>query len=305
MNLRYIHEFCVLAETRNYLDAACDLDISQSTLSRHIFALEAELGASLFTRTTRQIRLNDYGAIFLPLAKQMLNLEQRVHNEFARERRSVKRILSIGAIPAMTQYDVTAMMARFQNYDNAVTFEVTEGESAELKEMVRNKHLDFAFVREFDENEGEFTSILYMIDRLAAILPAAHPLAKASSIKLTQLRRESFLLLPEGTLMHKLCVSACMAAGFEPKVCYTGNRAAAIINLVANGMGIALLNKRSTAALDTAAVAAVELAPLVETRIDLIYLKDRLLTDACWSFLRNVKEYIHTPDPASRRTATT
>jgi DNA-binding transcriptional LysR family regulator len=305
MELRYVHEFCVLAEIGNYLDAACDLDISQSTLSRHIFTLEAELGASLFTRTTRQVKLNDYGAIFLPLAKQMLELEQRVHNEYARERRSVKKVLSIGAIPAMTQYDVTAMLARFQKYDSAVTFEVIEGESAELKEMVRNKHLDFAFVRELDESEKEFTSILYTTDRLAAILPAAHPLAKAPSIKLAQLRGESFLLLPEGTLMHKLCVSACMAAGFEPKVCYTGNLATAIVNLVANGMGIALLNKRSATAFNASTVATVELTPLVETRIDLIYLKDQLLTDPCWSFLRNVNEYIHTPDPASRRAVTT
>jgi DNA-binding transcriptional LysR family regulator len=305
MDLRYAREFCALAEVGNYLEAASDLDISQSTLSRHIQALEEELAVSLFVRTTRRVKLSDYGVIFLPLAKQMLEIEKQVQREFAQERRSVKKILSIGAIPAMTQYDVMAMLSRFQKNNSAVSFKIIEGESAELKEMVRNKTLDFAFVREIDESEKQFVSILYARDQLAAILPASHSLAKARSIPLIQLRKESFLLLPEGTLMNKLCVSACREAGFEPKICYTGSRANAIIDLVAKGMGIALLNKQSTVTLGVSNVVAVVLDPVTETKIDLIYLKSRLLTDACWSFLRSVKEYIHIPDPASRRAAVT
>jgi DNA-binding transcriptional LysR family regulator len=305
MELRYIREFCVLAEVGNYLEAACDLDISQSTLSRHIQALEEELEASLFCRTTRRVKLSDYGAIFLPLAKQMLEIEKKLQSEFAQKRRYIRKILSIGAIPAMTQHDVMVMLARFKKDNVVVSFEIIEDESAKLKEMVRNKTLDFAFVREIDESEKEFVSILYATDQLAAILPVSHPLAKARTIPLIQFRKESFLLLPEGTLMNKLCVSACKAAGFEPKICYTGSQAKAIVDLVAKGMGIALLNKQSTVALGVSNVAAVVLEPITETKIDLIYLKDRLLTDTGCSFLHSVKEYIHIPDPASRRAIVT
>jgi DNA-binding transcriptional LysR family regulator len=303
MELQYIHEFCALAEVGNYLEAACDLDISQSTLSRHIQTLEKEFGVSFFTRTTRKVKLSDYGVIFFPYAKQMLEIEQQVHNDFIKGRRSARKILAIGSIPAMVQYDVTAILTLFQKANSAVSFKVTEGESAELKEMVRNKILDFAFVREIDENENEFSSILCAVDRMAVILPMDHPMADSRVISLKELRRESFLLLPEGTLMHKLCISTCRAAGFEPKICYTGYRADTIIDLVARGMGIALLNKRSTANFNTAGVVSVDLEPVVETKIDLIYLKDRMLTDICWSFLYNIKNYFHIPAPVSRRAA--
>ena len=53
MELSYIREFVVLAETGNYLEAADVLFIAQSSLSRHIKSIEADLGAPLFDRTTR------------------------------------------------------------------------------------------------------------------------------------------------------------------------------------------------------------------------------------------------------------
>ena len=54
MELSYIREFVVLAETGNYLEAADALFIAQSSLSRHIKSIELDLGSPLFDRTTRK-----------------------------------------------------------------------------------------------------------------------------------------------------------------------------------------------------------------------------------------------------------
>jgi len=90
VDLRYVSEFRVLAETGNFLDAASDLDISQSTLSRHIQSLEAELGARLFTRSTRRVSLSEYGGVFLPYAKQLLEIERNIRGDFSAERRGAR-----------------------------------------------------------------------------------------------------------------------------------------------------------------------------------------------------------------------
>ena len=66
MDLNYIREFVVLANTCNYMEAAEQLFISQSALSRHIKNLEEELGVSLFDRSTRSVTLNAFGMLFLP-----------------------------------------------------------------------------------------------------------------------------------------------------------------------------------------------------------------------------------------------
>ena len=55
MELSYIREFVVLAETGNYLEAADALFIAQSSLSRHIKSIELDLGSPLFDRTTRKV----------------------------------------------------------------------------------------------------------------------------------------------------------------------------------------------------------------------------------------------------------
>ena len=58
MELKYIREFVSLAETSNYFETAERLFITTSSLSRHIKALEEELGMPLFDRTTRKVVLN-------------------------------------------------------------------------------------------------------------------------------------------------------------------------------------------------------------------------------------------------------
>lgn len=75
MEVQYVREFLTLVKYGNYLAAADELFISQSTLSKHIFALEKELGLSLLNRTTRKVQLNQYGAAFLPYAQKMVEAD--------------------------------------------------------------------------------------------------------------------------------------------------------------------------------------------------------------------------------------
>ena len=70
MEVQYVREFLTLVKYGNYLAAADELFISQSTLSKHIFALEKELGLSLLNRTTRKVQLNQYGPLFSPMHRR-------------------------------------------------------------------------------------------------------------------------------------------------------------------------------------------------------------------------------------------
>jgi DNA-binding transcriptional LysR family regulator len=294
MDLQHIREFCLLTEIKNFLQAADELDIAQSTLSRHLHSLETELGAPLFIRTTRQIKISEFGKILLPYAKQMLDIEQNIRAEFSKERRSTRNIITIGSVPIMPQYNITELLARFQKENPLFSFEITESESAQLKDKIRNSSLHFAFVRKLEKNnKNEFHSIPYTSDKLAVILPQTHHLSGAGGIHPSQLRKESFLLLPEDTLMYKLCIKICNAAGFTPRISYTSYRASNIIDLVAKGMGIALLNKRAATPLITAdKTVIIDLVPAVYTKIDFIWLKDCAMTYACKVFLDYIKTQI-------------
>ena len=74
METGYIREFVMLADCLNFSEAAERLFISQSSLSKHIRALERELGGELFVRTTRTIRLSEMGTVYLPYARKIADL---------------------------------------------------------------------------------------------------------------------------------------------------------------------------------------------------------------------------------------
>ena len=67
--LRY---FCAAAETLQFRQAASRLSVSPQVVTRAIAELEAALGEPLFVRSTRQVRLTDFGSRFLPRARQFL-----------------------------------------------------------------------------------------------------------------------------------------------------------------------------------------------------------------------------------------
>jgi LysR family transcriptional activator of glutamate synthase operon len=85
VKLSYIKEFITLAETRKYRVAAKKLSISQASLSKHIKHVEWELGIPLFNRTTRKMELSEFGALMLPHARQIIDIEQEYMAIFARQ----------------------------------------------------------------------------------------------------------------------------------------------------------------------------------------------------------------------------
>ena len=67
--LRY---FCAAAQTLQFRKAASRLSVSPQVVTRVMAELEAALGEPLFVRSTRQVRLTDFGTRFLPRARQFL-----------------------------------------------------------------------------------------------------------------------------------------------------------------------------------------------------------------------------------------
>lgn len=274
-------EFVVLAQTCNYLQAAELLFISQSSLSKHIKSLERELGVELFDRSTRRVQLTSQGRVFLPFARRLAETSRDATVALADMHDNTQHVLDIGSIPVMVPYGITAVLHRFENTYPNIRIRITEGEADQLRELLRKKKLDLAFIREWDgdvdhdDTDEEFETIIFAEDELVAILPSAHPLANRPLIRLSELATESFLLLPEGTVMSALVTDACAVEGFVPDVRYRGSRAENIIDLVERGMGVSLLMQKPAAYLSHKAVAVVNLEHPIVTKVKLCRLRDR------------------------------
>jgi len=260
MDIEYIKDFVVLAEVGNYLEAADQLFISQSSLTRHIQQLEKDLGITLFDRTTRKVALNKYGQMFLPYASHIVQIQYEYETAFYNELKNVHSSINIGSIPSMVQYNITDLLIKFKNENTSFTLNVIEAETHELKEMLRQNRCELSFIRESDDSDNEF-------------------------VTLDQLKNEKFILLPEHSIMHELCIKECRKNGFEPNIVFTGNRGENLIDMVSKGAGCALLMKRPAVFLSNPNTVLVDIIPSICTRISLCYKKNTELSIAARHFI--------------------
>lgn len=89
MELNYLNDFVTLARIRHFQNAADALFISQSTLSKHIKAIESELGQDLFIRSRKCSQLTEFGKLFLPYAKKSWRSNRNIPLCFCRALRQM------------------------------------------------------------------------------------------------------------------------------------------------------------------------------------------------------------------------
>ena len=289
MELKYIREFVSLAETSNYFETAERLFITTSSLSRHIKALEEELGMPLFDRTTRKVVLNRHGRLFLPYAKQFVKIDDECTMAFEEEAMYSKGAIGIGSIPMMKAYGISDILRQYRQNNKNVIININEADSTPLAEMLRKGEIDFAFLRNRHISVDEFETIPISEDHLVTVLPKAHPLARQKTIAISQLEGESLLLISKNSFMYKLCTDLCRNAGFQAKVVFTSQRAENLVELIEQGTGIALLMSKPVAPILPDSLTFVAVEPRVTTTVFLAYQKDRKFNAACKRFIELVK----------------
>jgi LysR family transcriptional regulator, transcription activator of glutamate synthase operon len=285
MEINHLKEFVVLAQTGNFLEAADLLYISQSTLSKHIKNIEKEFGVSLFDRTTRKVGISKFGLLLLPYAKQIVELQDQYTAMLRSSLETDRDTLTVGSIPALAQYKIIDIFVCFKKSRPQSTLNVMQAGSEELKELLRQKKCELAFIRFADEVDDDLVKTPYATDTLVAVLPTDHPLAKQKTIPLKMLANEDFLLIEKQTYLYNLCVNACKQSGFEPKIAFTDHKVGILVDLVIKGIGVALLMKQLALYASNPEIAIVELSPSVSTQISLCYLKDIKLSDAAKHFV--------------------
>src|ERR1700721_2843251 len=99
--LRYV---CAVADTGNFSRAAERCQIAQPSLSQQVLKLEKELGAKLFDRLGRSIRLTDAGRVFIPHARAILERMETARSSVADKNADLRGSVAVGVIPTIAPY---------------------------------------------------------------------------------------------------------------------------------------------------------------------------------------------------------
>lgn len=252
--MRYV---IAVAETNSFTRAAQRCLVVQSALSHQIARLEKELGARLFERTSRRVRLTPAGAAFLPAARQCLDAAERAAAEVAAAVGEVRGRLAVGLIPTVAAVDIPAVLKDFHQRHPKARISLSVGASDELVERVRQGEIEVAFlgIPVTAHPRGVMARELAR-ERLVAVVSPDHPLAGETSVDLRRLSSEVFVDLPAKTAGRAQSDLAFTAAGLTREVAFEVTNADYLARLVGAGLGVALLPPGYVAGL--AGVATIE-----------------------------------------------
>ncbi len=300
MKLLYLQEFLLLAETLSYNKAAERLYMNTSTMTKHIQALESELGVALFERTSRQVLLSEEGKRLLPYAKKISTLMFQYEAEHIRKS---DKILSIGTIPTMMQYNIVDLILAFREQYPEIRVKIVEDDTMALRTGLINEKFELAFLRGENvpsascaETEKFIVRKPYQTDSLIAVIPTEHPLYGSESISLPQLKNHRLCLLKEGTFLYDLCVQTCYAADFVPNIFFESHRIENILEMCIKGNCIALLLDQHMHSLEAGKdivegkCDVVPVLPKITTTVSLCHLNTGELSPAALKFLQFFEE---------------
>ncbi|MFI6951495.1 LysR family transcriptional regulator [Streptomyces sp. NPDC050422] len=242
MDLQQMRYVVAVAETKNFTRAAEQCLVVQSALSHQIARLERELGARLFERTSRRVRLTAAGEAFLPAARQSLDAAERARAEVAAVAGEIRGPLAVGAIPTVTAVDLPAALKRFHLRHREVRISLRAGASEELVERVRQGTLDAAFLglplgpRPKGVRGRELAR-----GHLVAVVPPGHALASQEEVNLARLADEPFVDFPAGTAGRVQTDDAFTAAGVRREVAFEVTAPEPMARLIRQGLGIGML----------------------------------------------------------------
>lgn len=237
--MRYV---VAVAETNSFTRAAERCLVVQSALSHQIARLERELGARLFERTSRRVRLTAAGEAFLPAARQCLDAAERAGSEVAAAVGEIRGRLTVGVIPTVAAIDVPSALQTFRDRYPHVRIGLRVGASGHLVEQVKDGAIEVAFLGlpVSDRPEGVSTRELGQ-DELVAVVAPGHPLAGESEVDLKRLSSEVFVDFPAGSAGRAQTDQAFAAAKVSREVAFEVTAADFMARLIHQSLGVALL----------------------------------------------------------------
>jgi LysR family transcriptional regulator, hydrogen peroxide-inducible genes activator len=242
MELQQLRYFCAVAATGSFSRAAEQTHVSQPSLSQQIRKLEDELGARLFDRLGRSVRLTDLGKAFLPRARTVLRELEAAKGDVVERKDSTGGPVAVGVIPTVAPYLLPPLLESFTKKFPESHLTVVEEITPVLLERLRAGTIDVA-VLALPVRGHEFEATAILTEPLFAALPRKHALARRRTIALRDLRKEPFLLLRDGHCFRDTAVAACDRARLNPQVVFESGQFSSLLSLVGAGMGVSIVPK--------------------------------------------------------------
>lgn len=295
MRLEQLEAFLAVAETGSFQKAAHQCGVTQSTVSRQVQALEAELGMPLLHRTS-QAKLTVAGDCLFPRARKICQEWKSANQEIADLLAGKQPELCIAVIHSVCAYYLPPVLQRFiRNYPE-VQLRVTSLGSDRSMKVLRDGLVDLAIVmnNRFLTNSPEMVVDLLYEEPIAILVAANHHLTAYSQVPWSELIRYPQVVFKDGYGMQRLVKEQFNLQGVQLRTVLELNTLDAFRGTVRQGDWVALLPQSALREVyDDPSLTILSLEePVLTRQVVLVTTQDRLQIPPIHYFRQLVQEFV-------------
>lgn len=238
LQLKY---FQTVARLEHMTQAAEQLHIAQPSLSKTIARLEEAVGVPLFDRQGRQIRLNQFGRIYLERVdrafRELEEGERQIREMSGLNRGSIRLGVSITSV-------LPELIGAFIQKHPTVHFRQTLGPTSEMIKRLEEGEIDLC-ISSVQVEGPDLEWLELMTEQVWIAAASGHRLAGRNSIALEELTKEPFISMNTGFSFRDLMDDLCLQADFKPNITFEVDEPEGISRLVGQGLGVAFMPELS------------------------------------------------------------
>jgi DNA-binding transcriptional LysR family regulator len=259
-----------LAGRGTMTEVAKVLYLTPSAVSQQLALLEHEAGIPLFEHRNRRVTLTPAAMVLAASATRILDAIELAEIEIAQLRDTVAGDVRISAFPTVAAALIPSTMVELRDSYPQLRLSLQDLEPYESVKALRLGEVDIAVIDEFDVASGEFDQdverTLLGTDNLCCALPADHPMAGATGIRIADLAAERWAMVESSTCYYRQIAESCHEAGFQPDVVARCHDAFVLLELAEAGACVAVLPSLALTRASTRIVVR-PIVPAIERRV--------------------------------------
>lgn len=280
MHINQLKYFLAIVKTGSFSNAADDMFISQSSMSKQIKALEAELHVSLFKREHSKVYLTEAGGVFHVYAQTALKEYDKMLLAMEQFQTVQQNTIRMGSIPIVSSYGVARRIAEFTNLhkDENICFNMRETDQFFVVKELNEGVVDMALMRiDPAANMEEYDMIPYVLDEFVLVCHEKHALAHAKSVALEEISWWPFLVLDQHSMLYTIVVEAFARRQLQLKIHCSTTRHKILMEMVSAGMGVTIMPLNLVDTLLFPKLCTVELQEPIRSFVSLVKRKEQKL----------------------------
>jgi DNA-binding transcriptional LysR family regulator len=242
MDFKQIDAFVNVAKYNSFSKAAEAIYLSQPTVSAHIASLEEELGTNLFDRRGKDVKLTHAGALFLEYAINLINMRNTAILNISEIDKKISGKLTIGSSTTPCRFILPALVKTFHDLYKEVTFDIKEGSTKKVIDMIISGNSDIGIVGEIlPDPRLDYEKISN--DSLTVISSNAN---LPEDLSIEELLRHDFIMRENGSATRHIFENSLKANGYNTdriKIFAVVSSLEAVLQFVKNGVGVSIVSE--------------------------------------------------------------